>query len=275
MKLKYLGTAAAEGIPAVFCTCTVCTTARKLKGRHVRTRSQAVLDGTILFDFPPDSYAHYLGGGVDLPAIRHLFVTHSHMDHFFPAELALRGPVFIASTPIETLHIYGNRTVEALLAEAVKNAGFQSCNDFHCMTPFKPVDAEGYTVTALEARHNPKEECLNYIVQREGKALLYAHDTGIYLDATWDFLAGAGIRFDLVSLDCTGMTGNKGGNGHMGLAGNHEVRCRHFDLGAADKSTVFVVNHFSHNGGLDYDELSAAAGAEGYITSWDGLEIEV
>jgi phosphoribosyl 1,2-cyclic phosphate phosphodiesterase len=274
MKLKYLGTAAAEGIPAVFCTCKVCTTARTLKGKNVRTRSQAVLDGTILFDFPPDSYAHYLGGGVDLPVIRHLFVTHSHMDHFFPAELALRRPVFIASTPVETLHIYGNRSVEALLQEFEKKEGARACSDFHYMAPFQPVEAGGYTVTSLIARHSSDEECLNYIARHEGKALLYAHDTGIYPDATWNFLAGAGIRFDLVSLDCTSMTG-RDGTYHMGLQDNNEVRRRLFDMGAADKKTVFVVNHFSHNGGLNHEELSRAAGAEGYIASWDGMEIEV
>lgn len=29
MKLQYLGTAAAEGIPALFCSCPVCTAARR------------------------------------------------------------------------------------------------------------------------------------------------------------------------------------------------------------------------------------------------------
>ncbi len=29
MKLQYLGTAAAEGIPALFCNCPVCTAARR------------------------------------------------------------------------------------------------------------------------------------------------------------------------------------------------------------------------------------------------------
>ena len=38
MKIKYLGTAAAEAIPALFCTCDVCRKARKVGGRELRLR---------------------------------------------------------------------------------------------------------------------------------------------------------------------------------------------------------------------------------------------
>lgn len=48
MKLQYLGTAAAEGIPAAFCTCPVCKHARQEKGREIRSRSQMLLDGELL-----------------------------------------------------------------------------------------------------------------------------------------------------------------------------------------------------------------------------------
>ena len=36
MKLKYLGTAAAEGIPALFCRCEMCAYARKAGGKEIR-----------------------------------------------------------------------------------------------------------------------------------------------------------------------------------------------------------------------------------------------
>jgi phosphoribosyl 1,2-cyclic phosphate phosphodiesterase len=274
MKLKYRGTAAAEGIPAVFCDCPVCRTAKEKKGKDVRTRSQALLDGKILFDFPPDSYAHYLNGGADLPAIRRLLVTHSHMDHFFPAELALRRPVFIASTPVETLHVYGSEKTGACLKKCEDDEGGSAYNEFHCMRPFAEAGFEGYQVTALPARHDPREDCLFYMVRHDGKSLLYAHDTGVFPDAVWEFFAASGIRFDLVSLDCTSMYHNDGG-GHMGLPNNAEVRGRLRDMGAADGGTVFVVNHFSHNGGLNHDALTQAAEKEGFIAAWDGMEVDV
>lgn len=60
MKIRYLGTAAAEGWPALFCSCPICTQARERGGKNLRTRTQAVLDGELLIDFPPDTYCHAL-----------------------------------------------------------------------------------------------------------------------------------------------------------------------------------------------------------------------
>ena len=50
MKIKYLGTAAAEGVPAIFCHCEVCKYAREHKGKDIRTRSQAMIDDSILLE---------------------------------------------------------------------------------------------------------------------------------------------------------------------------------------------------------------------------------
>ena len=44
--------------------------------------------------------------------------------------------------------------------------------------------------------------------------------------------------------------------------------------GIADENTKFVVNHFSHNGGANYDDLKPVADKDGVIVSYDGLEIE-
>ena len=43
----------------------------------------------------------------------------------------------------------------------------------------------------------------------------------------------------------------------------------------ADENTVFILNHFSHNGvDVLYDEFSKIAGKRGFITSFDGMELE-
>ena len=60
MKFRYLGTAAAEGWPAVFCNCDHCHRAKKAGGRNIRTRSQALINDDLLIDFPSDSYHHAL-----------------------------------------------------------------------------------------------------------------------------------------------------------------------------------------------------------------------
>src|SRR5699024_7123072 len=50
MKLTYLGTAAAEGFPALFCNCPACREAARLGGRNIRTRSQALINRDLLLD---------------------------------------------------------------------------------------------------------------------------------------------------------------------------------------------------------------------------------
>ena len=60
MKIKFLGTAAAEGFPAVFCNCEYCNKARELGGKNIRTRSQAIIDNKLLIDLPADTYFHFL-----------------------------------------------------------------------------------------------------------------------------------------------------------------------------------------------------------------------
>lgn len=37
MKIKYWGTGASEGLPAVFCDCENCQKARRLGGKNIRT----------------------------------------------------------------------------------------------------------------------------------------------------------------------------------------------------------------------------------------------
>ncbi|MCL2479287.1 MAG: MBL fold metallo-hydrolase [Treponema sp.] len=275
MKLLYLGTGASEGIPAVFCSCPVCQEARRKKGRNIRTRSQSLLDGKVLFDFPPDSFMHYLASGFEanLPAVRRLFITHSHMDHFYPDELDMRRTPFVASEPVETLHIYGNRTVEQKLLMHIESPDRKPCNEFHYAQPFEPIEFEGYRITPLLALHAREEECLFYAAEHEGKAMLYAHDTGFFPEPDWVYFAKANLHFDLVSLDCTVGVNRDGGN-HMGLPDCIDVRKKFVSMNAAGEKTIFVLNHFSHNGGLNYDELCKAAESEGFVIAYDGMEVE-
>lgn len=66
MEFVYLGTAAAEGWPALFCSCNACLQAREKGGRNVRGRSQALVDGELLLDLPADTFSRTLEGRLDL-----------------------------------------------------------------------------------------------------------------------------------------------------------------------------------------------------------------
>ena len=46
MEIRLLGTAAAEGYPAIACPCKHCGVARERGGRNLRKRSHVLVDGT-------------------------------------------------------------------------------------------------------------------------------------------------------------------------------------------------------------------------------------
>ncbi|MDR1636961.1 MAG: hypothetical protein LBR93_06455, partial [Treponema sp.] len=106
--------------------------------------------------------------------------------------------------------------------------------------------------------------------ERGDGALLYAHDTGFFPDETWDYLRSVRPRLALVSLDCTTAAFKEGSN-HMGLPDLVLVRDRLREIGAAGEATAFILNHFSHNGGLNHRELCEKAGELGFTAAWDGL----
>jgi len=270
MKLQYLGTGSSEGVPAVFCDCDCCAKARALGGKDIRTRSQALVDDTLLLDLPPDTYMHTLTHNLQLFGIGHILITHSHSDHFYPAELAKCRPPFAGKNG-HKLTVYGNDKVVEIVEQLFEQD--PELRDF-CrvveLVPFQPVVIGNHTVTPLRALHNRKEACLNYLVTDGQKSLLYAHDTGIFPEDTWEFLKGK--KLSLVSLDCNHQFEADGKN-HMGLPDNIVVRRRLEELGAADSDTVFVANHFSHSGGRTHAEMEEAAASAGFITSCDGMTV--
>lgn len=279
MKITYLGTAAAEGFPAVFCNCSHCLAARRALAYERRTRSQALIDDALLVDFPPDSYLHALAFGVDLSAVATLLVTHSHTDHFYAQEFVNRGYKFASGIKRPVLDIYGNAEVRSVFEEGTHRelrAEVAAGLRFHTIAPYASFCAEGYEIVALPAAHTPKEQALLYAVSRGGKTLLYMNDTGLPKEEFYVFLAERGIRADLVSLDCTQADGPKSSSGrHMGFAENELVRDTLRRYGIVRENTKYVVTHFSHNSAPFRDRLASEAKARGFVAAYDGLTVEV
>lgn len=273
MKIKYLGTAAAEGWPAVFCGCDACRRARALGGKNIRTRSQAIIDDILLVDLPAETLYHSLKGSIELGSIKTLLITHSHEDHFYPQELLYRGSPYAHDLKTSVLTVYGNETVEKLYAAVMNTADSPDLMkniQFKKVIPYRPFQtAEGYQVTALRARHAPKEECLLYLIEKDGKCLFYANDSGDYPQETWDYLKGRHI--DFVGLDCTCMLDAEGTN-HMGLPDNIKAKQRLEMIGCTGAETQYVITHFSHNGRLLHDEIAREAQKYGMTAAYDGAE---
>ncbi len=277
MKLTYLGTAAAEGWPAVFCNCEYCRKAKALGGKNIRTRSQAIINDDLLIDFPTDTYHHMFTNKLDISRVKHCFITHSHLDHFQPTDLFFRTDDCYAHGVVEPIiHLYGNASVikkyEGFVA-AVGDDERAPSAEIHEIKAYQTVNTGKYSVTPLPANHAPNETAFVYLISDGSKTLLYLHDTGLLFEEVYDYLEKNNIKADLISYDCT-YGALRSGGGHMGLDSVPIVRDRLKEIGVCSESTVSVVNHYSHNGKYLHDEMDAAARELGFIASYDGMAIE-
>ena len=154
MKFRYLGTAAAEGFPAMFCECEYCNEARKRKGKNIRTRSQSIIDKDLLIDFPADTYMHAINGEIEMFKVKYLLLTHEHSDHFYPQELNIRGRWF-APTLKQKITIVGSSVVyeKYLKFTDQMNQGVRDLIDFKVVNAFEKFALGDYEIVALPARH--------------------------------------------------------------------------------------------------------------------------
>lgn len=274
MKLQFLGTAAAEGFPSPFCACEKCRRARLLGGRNLRTRSQALIDGQLLIDLNADTLAHTQRYGIDLSRVNHCLITHAHGDHWAPDDLVyLKEPYSHVPEDWGGFTVHGSRDLRPMLEQVAAWQVQGVCHNE--ILPFVPFSVGKYTVTALKAHHGTENPFV-YAISDGKKTMLYGHDTDIFQEETWAYLKKSGLRFDLVSLDCTeGAMEELHYHGHGCLGRDLRFRTLLKEAGVANDQTVFVLNHFSHNGlHACYDDFAPIAAKEGFLTSYDGLELE-
>lgn len=275
MKLKYYGTAAAEGIPAIWCSCDVCKKSKESGSKNTRTRSQALINDRLLIDLPPDTLYHFQHLGLPLNDIQYVLITHKHSDHLHPPTLIVRCKGFVMHE-IPPINIYGSMPSIDLIFDELRKAGVLERGKWNLneLMPFSKVTIDGFNVVPYKANHAFSTYPLIYEISDGNKRMLYGHDTGIFLDETWDYLKENKPYFNLVSLDCTMGIASSSGHHHMNVSDCANTKEKLIELGCADENTIFILNHFSHNGHVTYDELVPIAEKEGFLVSYDGMEIE-
>jgi phosphoribosyl 1,2-cyclic phosphate phosphodiesterase len=270
MILRILGTAAAEGWPALFCGCDACVRARRLGGRQIRRRASYQLGDTVHVDWGPDSYHSMVAFGPDYSTLRHLLITHSHWDHWVPQELSWRAPGFSQIPPDSHLTVYGNERVGRRLERELQRP-MQDCRlSFRQIAPFDQLDLGTAIAVPLPATHAPGEQALMYLLQVGQAEVLIGHDSGWFADEVWDYLASRQLTAALV--DCTYGTRDDR-QGHMGGAAVVEAMQRLEKMGALAPGCRRIGTHISHNCGSSHEELVEFFAPYGIEVAYDGLEL--
>ena len=122
----------------------------------------------------------------------------------------------------------------------------------------------------LAAAHEGTEEAMLFSIKSEKSRLFLGNDTGWLSDSTWDYLRGT--HHDTFILDCTcGLVDEK--CGHLGAAAFLEMRKELLRIGAVNKKTVFIANHFSHNGRMLHCDLEEYFAPHGILVGFDGMTV--
>jgi len=273
MKLKILGSAAAEGIPALFCCCQVCQTAREKGGHDIRRRAAYLWDDDIMIDLGPDFFSAQITWNLDYGNLRYVLITHSHDDHFYPMNLNYRAPGFATLPEGSWLTVHGNSRVGQMLNQAFHKSLEQCSLDFCEVNVGQAIELDELrSATPIRAQHDPDEVCLNYILQSGDHHVLVGNDTGWWDEETWQVLGQ--YRFDAAIVDCTAGAQNSR-EYHMNAEAVIDARTRLLKCGAIDEASRFIANHFSHNGGLTHSQLVDKLAPAGIEVGYDGMEIEL
>lgn len=276
MKITYLGTGAAEGIPALFCNCDYCTAARA-EGR-VRSRSQLLIDD-LSVDFPPDVFYHAARFNVDFSAIRYILVSHAHMDHFYAHDFILRGYKYAADMSEPALDIFANAEAAEIFAESTRRemrGEIGATISVHEISAFEKVVFGPFTVHTLKAQHSSREPLI-FLIEKDGKRILHLHDTGTVPQESYEYLSRLEKKpCDLITLDCTFLWDRTPENArHMGLDENIRVLSRLQELGFVNERTKKVITHFSHNARPTEENIKRAEQEFGVIAAFDGMTLEL
>jgi phosphoribosyl 1,2-cyclic phosphate phosphodiesterase len=253
-----------------FCNCSWCQIARETGGKNIRTRTSTLINDDLLIDFGPDTFSHSFFHGLDLRKIKHLLITHSHHDHFTPAEIANIHPPMAESNK---LRLYGNDVIIDTMERIIDRLKLTERLDLQRVYSGIQYAADSYQITPIKAVHNPNEDCLLYCISHGGKTILFAHDTAYFKEDAWE-LAGQHF-YNAVIMDCTSLETTNYNDVHMGIADNVKMRSHMIDIGIADENTAFISTHFAHSFGPLHERISPLLSDVGLIAAYDGLTIQV
>ena len=281
MKFTFLGTSGWEQYPGLWCACANCKKALEKGGKNIRANACAWLEPDILLDLPPQIFFQSMRCGVDIRKARCLLVTHAHDDHFAPHWLWGRklygdeknrdySPRF---SELPQLRIFGNATVyDKVRAIMDKDPGGYAM-EVTKVEPFRKYATADITFIGLPANHHDNENRgLNYIIEKNGKTLLYALDSGYFLPESLAEIKKH--KFDLVVAE-----------GTYGYGAESETHCNFrkleeiYNMFVAEKllknGSRFCVSHISPHFTPIHEDIAPVMAEKGITIAYDGLKLNL
>lgn len=260
MRVRLLGTGSADGWPQAFCRCESCAAQRA--GGVIRVPTSALVDDVLLIDGNADSPGAATRAGGDLAEVRHLLVSHAHVDHLAPQLLLFRS--WVDDGPLDVI---GPAAVLDACRPWVAPDAPVRWVEVHAGDA---IDLGTHRVRVLPANHRvtaPGDAVLYDVTARDGGRLLWGCDTGPWDDA-W-VRAVAEADYDVVVLEETFGLATDVSDGHLHLGSFAELVAALRGVGAVTDSTDVVAVHLSHHNSPE-TELRARLAVVGARPGRDG-----
>ena len=255
MRIQFLGTGAAEGIPAMGCNCDHCTRAKQEGGRFLRQRTAVLfsLKGyELLLDTPPDIRGLLDASGVR--TINGIFLTHEHYDHAAGLEEFLYWPanVDLFAEP----RVY-HRLIREYWSDQLPETAFH-----FTLRPGVAVRFNDFFFTPFEVRHNVP--CFGLIIYDGQHRIVHAADS----DRRLSNYARCLIDGADVLIVNTPFFERRENEAHLSV---QDAVALKEEVGVKQ----LILTHFNHHN-RPHDELEAyAARFEGVEVAYDGLVVEL
>ncbi len=272
MKIIFMGTGAADGIPRIRCKCAHCQEARniaiklekgkipweyvRIKKRILRKRTSVLIeskDTKILLDVPPE--IHRFLNEYSIDDISAIFLSHKHFDHIS----GLREFEFWDGT----IDFYAGSDVIPIAKGFVKSGEDQNNNDFHFyeLRPRRLISLKNFEVIPFRVKH--KVPTFGFLFEEDDKKLMHFSDsTSEFSDWHIKKMEKANVvvfhttTFDKVSSD------------HISVK---DV----LDLISYCEIKKIVLSHINHEN-LPYEKLvKKLSSYSNIVVAYDGMEIVI
>lgn len=254
MRVHFLGTGAAEGIPAINCQCDHCQRARAQGGRLIRRRSSILfsLPGyELLVDTPPD--IRELLGQHGIRKVDGIFLTHEHYDH-------ANGLVEFAYWGSEIDLLIEKDLYKRLQYQGV-TSGLEKVGFHLTCRPGVAMRFDGFFLTPFAVRHTVP--CFGLAIYAEGLRIVYAADSNAELtNYAHRLVEGADLL--IVNTPFFDQVGRDHLNVLEALQWKEELNVK--------RMVLTHINHYN----LPHDDLEAYVSRyENVQVAHDGMEIEM